>query len=369
MTKLSTSLRLSANIKRIMDEWEVRALKEISSAHHQESLALRNSLPEYLAQLVDALSKTINRTDARILHDKTESTRVGKKHGKERAGSLHYTMDQMIMEYHILRQTVCDVLEEEAILTPVEREVIVCSIEQAVNDAATQFSDTLKDVQEQLSHTLAHDLRNPISIAKMCAQMIHLKTQDEDCQNKSKRISHSMDRLDKMIRDLLDASRIRAGQGLPITFDTCDLHEIILEVVNDSSLVHADRFAIDSCGSCMGIWDKDGLRRLIENLASNAIKHGSAAEPVTIYLTQTETTATVSVHNKGPPIPEEEIPLLFEKFHRSRSAENKIGWGIGLSMVKGMVNAHNGLILVESHLEDGTIFVIELPKDPQKASF
>jgi hypothetical protein len=128
----STSKRLEANIERIMTEWEKRTLSEIASANVEGKLALRDSLPEYLAQLAMALSKTIDRTEARKKFDKSESTRVGKKHGKERSRSISYTMDEMIFEYHILRQVLCDILEEEAPLTDGEHEIIICSIEQAV---------------------------------------------------------------------------------------------------------------------------------------------------------------------------------------------------------------------------------------------
>jgi hypothetical protein len=93
-------------------------------------MALRNFLPEYflLLLLVDALSTNIDLTAARMNWDKKNSTRVGKKHGEDRAGSRLYTMDQLIIEYHILREVLCDFFEEEEPLTEIELEVIVCSI-------------------------------------------------------------------------------------------------------------------------------------------------------------------------------------------------------------------------------------------------
>src|SRR5689334_12317341 len=122
-------------------------------------------------------------------------------------------------------------MEEEAMLTPAEREVIVASIEQAVNDAATQFSETLRDVQEKLTHTLAHDLRSPITAAKTSAQLLLRRPDDVDhCINSATRILNNMDRLNSMIHDLLDASRIRAGQGLPLEFNECDLDLVARQV-------------------------------------------------------------------------------------------------------------------------------------------
>lgn len=360
----STSDRLEKNIHRIMDIWVSRADEEVKAAHFQHTLALKNSLPEYLAQLVDALSKTIDRTSARKRFDKAESSRIGKKHGKERAGAINYTMDQMILEYHILRQVICDVMEEDKILlTPIDREVIVCSIEQAVNDAATEFSNTLKDIQEKLSHTLAHDLRNPIAAAKVSANMILRRPDDSNSAIKSAgRIVGCMDRLDKMISDLLDASRIRAGETLAVDLKECDLDWIVREVAIEATLIHNVAFKINSDSSCKGIWSEDGLRRVLENLTTNAVKYGYKNSLITITVIQDEKHATLSVHNEGNPIAKDDLPILFEQFRRAKSVEKKSGWGLGLTMVEGMIESHKGSIKVESEKDKGTTFTIKIPK-------
>jgi signal transduction histidine kinase len=182
---------------------------------HHDSLVLQNSLPQYLNQLVDELSTKIERTPARIEADKLESTRVGKEHGRERAGYADYSMTQLIFEYHILRQVIFQVLEEEAPLEVKERDIIIDSIEQAVNDAATQFSKTLRDIQELFIVTLTHDLRGPINVVKMGTQLILRRLERGDTHvDVAARMISSIDRLDSMIQNLLDASRLRAGQGL-----------------------------------------------------------------------------------------------------------------------------------------------------------
>jgi signal transduction histidine kinase len=70
------------------------------------------------------------------------------------------------------------------------------------------------------------------------------------------------------------------------------------------------------------------------------------------------------VHNEGTPIPAEEVPILFQQFRRARSAEEKTGWGLGLTVVKGMTDAHHGKIEVTSEAGKGTTFTVKLPKDP-----
>lgn len=356
---ISTSVRLKNNIPKIMSKWEQRALVEISASHFQESLALRNSLPEYLTQLVDALSKNIDRTHARIRQDKADSTRIGKKHGSERANAREYTMDQMILEYHILREVICDVLEEEFILTAIEREVIVCSIEQAVNDAATQFSETAKEYQEQLAHTLVHDLRNPLTTAKVCTQMLLRQLDDkEKSEKKIAQILKSIERIDSMIGDLLDASKNKV-----LIFQEMDLSILTESVVEESNLAYEGRFVFNSCGNCTGNWNESSLRRLIENLATNAAKYGTEKSVITLTLTQDNMSASLTVHNQGTPIPQEEQAILFHRFRRAKSAEKKTGWGLGLTVVQEIVEAHNGEIKVMSKDGIGTTFLIKLPKE------
>ena len=353
----------------IMNLWQERALEEIKAANFQKSLALRNSLPDYLTQLADALSTRINRTSARKRLDKDESTRIGQKHGKERATSTHYTMDQMILEYHILRQVIFDVLERDFKLSDIELEVIICSVEQAVNDAATEFSETLRNIQEQLSRTLAHDLRTPISAAKMNAQMIIRKSDADGFYiDKARRINGSMDRIDMMICDLLDVSRLRAGQSLPLDFQKLDLELLIKEIVLELNYGNPNRAILNSSGPCVGSWNENGILRLVENLANNAIKYGKENTPITLNLSQDEKRIILDVHNEGEPIPLKDQSVLFEQFKRAKSAESKVGWGLGLTMVKGMVEGHNGSIRVDSAAGKGTSFIVELPKNPMKTT-
>lgn len=356
----SAAGRLKKNIKNILDRWMERADKEIRSAEHQSTLALQDSLPEFLNHLVTTLSKTINRTATRIQDDKDKSTSLGKEHGRDRAGTTNYTLEQLIREYHILRQVIEEVFEEEEILTSQEREIIVGSIEQAVNDAAVEFSHTLKDIQEQMSYTLAHDLRTPITSAKMNAQLSLRKIDDKDfCAQSLQKIANSMDRLDKMIGDLLDAGLINSGKGLQLDFKNCDLNIIIRNVVGD---FFSDNQLIVKSETCMGHWNHDGLRRTIENLMNNAVKYGEENAPITITLTQDSSQATVEVHNEGLPIPADDRANLFDKFQRAPNAQGKVGWGLGLTVVKGMIEAHHGTVQVRSESGKGTSFLISIPK-------
>ena len=355
--------RLKQNAEKIMRMWEKRARDEVGASTHQNSLVLQNSLPLYLNQLVDELSNRIVRTSARITADEVESTRIGKLHGHERAGYADYSMTQLIFEYQLLRQVIFQVLEEEAPLEVRDRDIIIGSIEQAVNDAATQFSETLRDIQELFMVTLTHDLRNPINVVKMGTQLILRRLEQGDTQtNVAARMLGAINRLDSMIQNLLDASRLRAGQSLKIEFDECDFVMLVEEVVEDLSFAYGERFILVCDSDIRAFCSRKEIRRVIENLAVNAVKYGAPSTPITLTLQQTETQISLTIHNEGDPIALDAQSILFQQFRRTISAEEQTGWGLGLFLAKSITEAHQGTLAVESAEGKGTSFIINLPK-------
>jgi signal transduction histidine kinase len=346
----------------IMRAWENRAIEEVAAALRKDSLALRDSLPEFLDQIVLALDTKVERSKVRVKWERDENTRVGKKHGRERAGTLNYTMDQLIVEYHILRQTICELMEVEAPLSPLEREVIVCAVEQAVNDAATEFSDTLSDIQEKFTHTLAHDLRGPITAAKLNAELqMKLPEKSAPYIKLANRISISMDRLGLMISDLLDGAKIRAGQALNLVLENCDIEIILKQVVDELNFLHGDRISLKSPGPVIGHWNEGALRRVIDNLIGNALKFSPENSAIELELKRSGGFAELSVHNSGTPIPDEEKSVLFQQYRRARNSKGKVGWGLGLLVVKGVTEALGGSVAVESSAASGTTFNLLLP--------
>jgi signal transduction histidine kinase len=351
----------------IMHLWEKRAIDEVTAALARNSLALRDALPEFLSQIVGALNTTAARGDVRVKADRKESSRVCKIHGSDRAANPAYTMDQVIFEYHILRQVICDVMEQKNPLSPVEREVIVCAVEQAVNDAATQFSETVRDIQERYTYTLAHDLRGPLGAAKLGAQLILDNPQDSSkCAVIARRILSSIGRMDLMIHDLLDGSRLRAGEKLGFEFDDCNLNGIVQQAIDEADFSQLGRISFKPTEAVIGYWNEEALRRVFQNLITNALKFSAKGRSVAIDVKKHEQSVCLTVHNWGDPIPENERSLLFSHFQRARNAGGKSGWGLGLTIVKGITEAHGGTVEVQSSAETGTAFKIHLPLDSRK---
>jgi hypothetical protein len=97
-----------------------------------------------------------------LAHDDT-ATRIGKMHGADRASNRSYNLGEVIFEYHILREVLFQTLEEDGPVAPYQRDIILDSIEQAVNDAAVEFSQVHTDIQKKFINTLTRHLKTPNS--------------------------------------------------------------------------------------------------------------------------------------------------------------------------------------------------------------
>lgn len=227
-----------------------------------------------------------------------------------------------------------------------------------------------RELRERFVSALSHDLRTPLAIVTMCALILKRKNEDADTiMEMADRITTSVARADRMIHDLLDANRIKAGLGIPLSIQECVLDECVKFVIADLEELYGARFKVESADSeIRGFWDNMGIHRILENLVSNAVKYGTPYSTITVKLASSDDAVEIQVHNEGPAISAEEQKDLFNHYSRSKSAESSglTGWGIGLALVKGLTEAHRGSVAVHSTLEDGTTFTINMPKDSRK---
>lgn len=222
-----------------------------------------------------------------------------------------------------------------------------------------------QQLREMFIAALTHDLRTPLGASKLSTQLLALKFADrEDVQTILSRIDRNLTHADRMIQDLLDASQIKSGKSISIQMKECDPCRIAREVVEELTAMHGDRFELETIDSRITA-DPLGLRRIIENLATNAIKYGAAETPVRIALVNHADRVELHVENKGNPISEADQRTIFEPFHRAPSAiqSEEKGWGLGLSLVRGIARAHGGDVVVSSSVEK-TCFSVTLPLRP-----
>ncbi|HEY8197028.1 MAG TPA: ATP-binding protein [Gemmatimonadales bacterium] len=242
----------------------------------------------------------------------------------------------------------------------------------------TDISD-LKEVQElhmraerleavaELSASLAHEIRNPLaSIRSSVEQLARSRHADEDERFLAGLIVRESDRLSRLLSEFLDFARVRATQFSPL-----DLHSVIVAVVR---LIRAhpdcrpDAAITVEGGHTLLEGDEDLLHRVIANLVLNAVQAARGPIKITVSVatvqasdiphgTNLEHAVRLQVRDNGPGIPEEVRERLFQPFVSGRSG----GSGLGLAIVQRAVEAHRGLVLVDSGPGSGTTFTIFLP--------
>ncbi len=225
-------------------------------------------------------------------------------------------------------------------------------------------------LRESFVSTLSHDLRSPLTAARTSAQLI-LRYPDRQDNHPvlAHRIIQSVSRADRMITDLLDANRIRAGQKIPLELERRDLSAIARETVDELTTIHGEHFVLSCEPEIEAFTSGEGFRRVLENLVSNAVKYGDLRRPIEITLRRDSGQVVLSVTNQGNAIRPEDQARLFEPFERSEAAKRsgKKGWGIGLALCRGIAEALGGSIALRSADGQGTTFTVRLPADSRPA--
>ena len=119
-----------------------------------------------------------------------------------------------------------------------------------------------------------------------------------------------------------------------------------------------------------GMWDINRIKQLVSNLVKNALEHGDSKSPVEVTARVEGDDVVLTVHNEGSAIPRERQHLIFQPFKHPNVGEEKReraphSLGLGLYIVKQIVDAHNGALVLESSAESGTTFTVRLPKKPR----
>ncbi|MBN1206703.1 MAG: PAS domain S-box protein [Myxococcaceae bacterium] len=227
------------------------------------------------------------------------------------------------------------------------------------------------DFEQHLIGIVSHDLRNPLNAISMAsAQLLKQGRLDTGQLRSVQRIVASAERATRMLRDLLDFTQARLGGGLPVELRSLDLHELARQVVDEAHLAYPHRqLIVEQRGDGRGAWDADRLTQLIVNLMNNALTYGDAHGAVRVRTDGLPDAVVLSVHNMGKPIPAELMSRIFEPLKRgeSKGTRNSHSIGLGLFIVKHIVEAHGGSISVSSTPQDGTTFTVSLPRRPAPA--
>lgn len=223
-----------------------------------------------------------------------------------------------------------------------------------------------KDFEKWVLAIVGHDIRDPLNAIQLAASGLMYADDSSGMVRKNAEIvTRGVNRIQHIVSDLLDLSRVRQGGGIPIDPQPSDLRAMCQQIIDELKGMARDRDIILDCeGAFLGVWDEHRLMQVISNLTSNAVQHGTPGSPVRLRVSGDEQRVAVEVRNEGT-IPPDLLPRIFEPFRSSRShGKRGDGLGLGLFIAKEIARAHGGDLGVDS--SDGTtIFRLVLPRRPQ----
>jgi len=223
------------------------------------------------------------------------------------------------------------------------------------------------ELRERVLAIVSHDLRNPLNAIMMGASVLRgAPRASAEAVQIASRIVSSAERMDAIIGDLLDLTKVRLGGGIEVRRRPTDGHELSARIVEEIKAAHPGReVRLRIAGDGSGRWDSSRIEQVVSNLASNALQYGPEDQPVTIESRGGADDWTLSVHNLGEPIPADLLPHLFDPFRRGRepaAGKDRNNLGLGLFIVRAVVEAHGGSIDVTSERKQGTRFLVRLPR-------
>jgi len=222
------------------------------------------------------------------------------------------------------------------------------------------------DFEKQLVAIVSHDLRNPLNAISLSATSLLRRTDvDERTLRTAARVHTSAARALRLVKDLLDFTRVQLGGGMTLERRPIDLHVLARESVEEVQAVFAERHIhLHTAGNARGEFDEARLSQVLGNLLSNAIQYSPPSTPVQVRSSGEEGWVTLEVHNEGEPIAPEALSAVFEPFVRGdvQAGSRAGGVGLGLYISWSIVQAHGGHIEARSTREEGTTFTVRLPR-------
>lgn len=365
---------IAANIEPILVEW-VAFAKSRDPSGAMDSEALRDHARDMLTVIV---------ADLRAPQSERARSAKSKGHAPENAGTdtaaeVHgagraksgFSVGDMVSEYRALRASVirlwtrtCGALAGEALDDLVRFDE---AIDQALAESLTRYTEDIEQSRELFLAILGHDLRTPLGAVITSGQfMLDAQELEDQSRTLTAGIVRSARRMNAMVDDLLDFTRIRLGSGVPLVRVDTDMAAVARDAVDEAAAAHPGRvIEFAPSGDLTGCWDAARVDQVLSNLLGNAVQHGDPAAPIRVTVGGEGKNVVLKVHNRGATIPAGDLAGLFNPLKRLQSGAAGAGaanLGLGLYIVEQIVSAHGGTIEVASGPDAGTSFTVCLPR-------
>jgi signal transduction histidine kinase len=230
-----------------------------------------------------------------------------------------------------------------------------------------QMEAALRDAvqaRDQVLGIVAHDLRNPLNRIMMQSQLMRRSAPEPQNQRAAELISRAAARMNRLIQDLLDVSRLEAGrmsfERRPLSPGALAAEAVDMQVALAASSNIDLRLALAK--DIPDLWgDRDRLLQVFENLIGNAMKFTKSGGRITVGAEARDNEVLFWVKDTGAGISREDLPHVFDRFWQAAAGAGHLGAGLGLPITKGIVEAHGGRIWVESTAGQGASFYFSIP--------
>jgi PAS domain S-box-containing protein len=226
----------------------------------------------------------------------------------------------------------------------------------------------LDQIKSEFISTAAHEMRTPMSVIMGYIEMLldseqfgHFSAERQkeflgEAYRKGEALSQIVD-------DLFDISRIEAGLPLPIERAECDLNKVVREVVQHYERhITKHKFKTDLDGEARVHVDGNKMAQVFENLISNAVKYSPDGGEIVVRSVLQDKLLRIVIEDQGSGMSSEQLERVFDKFYRADSSNTAVsGLGLGMSIVKAIIEGHDGRIWVESTIDKGTCVSVEIP--------
>jgi len=250
-----------------------------------------------------------------------------------------------------------------------EREALL-STERCARAAA---EEAIRSRDDFLS-IASHELRTPLTSLLLATEQVvrgarRLPNLPPNAMHALENVRQQAQRLVRLVDALLDVARIQSGR-LELELEETDLTEVVSEVLTRfeaERLRSRSGLVLHAEGPVIGMWDRSRLDQVATNLISNAIKYGRG-NPIEVTVRADENDARLEVRDRGIGVTPEQSARLFRRFERAVSSRQYGGLGLGLFIVREIVERHGGTVNVESTAEVGSTFTVTLPRRPVRPS-
>ncbi|TFW00939.1 HAMP domain-containing histidine kinase [Oxalobacteraceae bacterium OM1] len=368
---------IDQHMQEILADWEAFA-RTLTPAAQVMSL---EELRDHAEHLLRDIAKDIETPQSVLQQAQKSKDTSSPPNAAQTAAFLHgagrqasdFTLLQLTAEYRALRASVLRLwLEHDGHMDSDTVQQLMRfneAVDQALAESVAAFSARTDYARDLFLAILGHDLRAPLSIISMAGELFtHSNVEPQQATAVAGRVKRSAIFMSAMIDNLLGYARKHLGSGIPIKRENVDLRDVCQAAAEEAGTLYpSHHYETDLDGELTGAFDRIQVQQLFNNLLCNAGQYGAKEFPVTITARPDGNHALVTVHNRGPAIPDASLksifaPLIQLPASNETDTRPRTSLGLGLYIAREIAEAHGGTISVTSVEAQGTTFTVRLPR-------